>query len=233
MHFWCTFGFSQNLLTSRKLGKLRKFFPFSKFTKLVNGDSGNQQVMEMMDWTASLSETPGMTMTWRSPTATLWTKVENLRTTCPQIMGHFNWSMRTSRTSRSWIGSGKLRWISVGAALQRAWGGTLCGEAAGVASTTPSERGHVEWDQRFDELAEIDTAWWSGSSNFRTRAMTYLLGRRRYLFWSSLGRVDPNEEQEESVLPDELAAVRYGWGYTTDEPGEEDSWGDTSEEVEV
>jgi hypothetical protein len=32
--------------------------------------------------------------------------------------------------------------------------------------------------------------------------------------------------------------VRYGWGYTTDEqacdPGEEDSWGDTSEEeVEV
>ena len=45
--------------------------------------------------------------------------------------------------------------------------------------------------------------------------------------------MDPNEEQEESVLPDELAAVRYGWGYTTDEPGEEDSWGDTSEEVEV
>ena len=101
MHFWCTFGFSQNLLTSRKLGKLRKFFPFSKFTKLVNGDSGNQQVMEMMDWTASLSETPGMTMTWRSPTATLWTKVENLRTTCPQIMGHFTsigqWELRGLR----------------------------------------------------------------------------------------------------------------------------------------
>ena len=104
MRFWCTFGFSQNLLTSRKLEKnLRKFFPFSKFTKLVNGDSGNQQVMEMMDWTASLSETPGMTMTWRSPTATLWTKVEKLRMTCPQIMVHFNWSMRTSRASRSWI----------------------------------------------------------------------------------------------------------------------------------
>ena len=41
MHGRCTFDallvFPQNLLTSRKLEKkLRKFFPFSKFTKLVN-----------------------------------------------------------------------------------------------------------------------------------------------------------------------------------------------------
>ena len=41
MHFWCTFDalfvFSQNLLISRKMEKkLRKFFPISKFTKLVN-----------------------------------------------------------------------------------------------------------------------------------------------------------------------------------------------------
>ena len=37
MHFWCTFRFSQNLLISRKMEKhLCKFFPISKFTKLVN-----------------------------------------------------------------------------------------------------------------------------------------------------------------------------------------------------
>ena len=52
MHFWCTFGFSQNLLTSRKLEKkLRKFFPFSKFTKLVN-----LLVLETQGWEWDFSQ---------------------------------------------------------------------------------------------------------------------------------------------------------------------------------
>ena len=52
MHFWCTFGFSQKLLTSRKLEKkLRKFFPFSNFTKLVN-----LLVLETQGWEWDFSQ---------------------------------------------------------------------------------------------------------------------------------------------------------------------------------
>jgi len=72
-----------------------------------------------------------------------------------------------------------------------------------------------------------------GGPEIRKRAISYLLGRRRYMFWESLGRLDPNEAQEESMLPDEWAAVRYGWGHSiADEqprdPGaESDSWPST------
>ena len=93
------------------------------------------------------------------------------------------------------------------------------------------------WNEIRD-LMSLQKSIQLGGPDVRKRAITYLLGRRRYLFWSSLGRVDPNEEQEESLLPDEWAATRYGWGYSTDEqprdPGAEDSWSDSSEEeVEV
>lgn len=48
-----------------------------------------------------------------------------------------------------------------------------------------------------------------------------------------MGRLDPNEAQEESILPDEWVAVRYGWGHLiADEqprdPGaDSDSWSST------
>ena len=52
------FQFSQNLLTSRKLAKkLRKFFIFSKFTKLVNllvletqGENATQNLNQFDTW---------------------------------------------------------------------------------------------------------------------------------------------------------------------------------------
>ena len=93
------------------------------------------------------------------------------------------------------------------------------------------------WNEIRD-LMSLQKSIQLGDAGVRKQAINYLMGRRRYLFWSSLGRVDPNEEQEESVLPDEWAAFRYGWGYSTDEqprdPGAEDSWSSSSnEEVEV
>ena len=93
------------------------------------------------------------------------------------------------------------------------------------------------WNEIRD-LMSLQKSIQLGDAGVRKQAINYLMGRRRYLFWSSLGRVDPNELQEESVLPDEWAAFRYGWGYSTDEqprdPGAEDSWSSSSnEEVEV
>ena len=58
MHFWCTFDalfvFSQNLLISRKMEKkLRKFFPISKFTKLVNLLVLETQGRALMTWSST------------------------------------------------------------------------------------------------------------------------------------------------------------------------------------
>ena len=77
-----------------------------------------------------------------------------------------------------------------------------------------------------------------GGPAVRKRAIDYLMGRRRYEYWCRMGRIDPNENQEESELPDEWAAARYEWGYSTDEQPRDpnallDSWSDTEEDKEV
>lgn len=88
------------------------------------------------------------------------------------------------------------------------------------------------WNEIRD-LMSLQKSIQLGGPEVWKRAINYLLGRRRYQFWERMGRLDPNEVQEESMLPDERAAVRYGWGHSTaDEqprdPGAEgDSWSDT------
>ena len=93
------------------------------------------------------------------------------------------------------------------------------------------------------EMMNIHKSVQIGDPEVRKRAINYLLGRRRYEFWDRMGRIAPGETQEESMLPDEWAAIHYGWGHSTcDEqprdPGYESSWsatdrGESEEEVEV
>ena len=94
---------------------------------------------------------------------------------------------------------------------------------------TSDERGNLEGDSKPDESSKVYSAWRTSSSEE---------SRRRYEYWCRMGRIDPNENQEESKLPDEWAAARYEWGYSTDEQPRDpnallDSWSDTEEDEEV
>ena len=173
----------------------------------------NQRVMEMMDWTASLSETPGMTMTWRSPTATPMDEDGESEDDVSTDYGSlqlvnenfedFEELDQASYDEYLWEQLFNAHGVEHYVVKQLAWLRRL-------------PENEAIWNEIRD-LMSLQKSIQLGGPEVRKRAIIYLLGRRHYLFWSSLGRVDPNEEQEESVLPDEWAAVRYGWGYTTDE----------------
>ena len=51
----------------------------------------------------------------------------------------------------------------------------------------------------------------------RKRAIEYVMNKRRCLFHYEMGRVPPGERTEESDMPDEWAAVHYGWASATED----------------
>eukprot|EP00435_Cladocopium_sp_Y103_P026368 s850_g6.t1 len=94
------------------------------------------------------------------------------------------------------------------------------------------------WNEIRD-LMSLQKSIQLGGPSVRKRAINYLMGRRRYEFWFRMGRIAPGERQEESELPDEWAAIHYGWGHSTDgeQPmgggeDDEDSWSDDHGEAE-
>ena len=90
------------------------------------------------------------------------------------------------------------------------------------------------WNEIRD-LMNLQKSVQLGGAETRKKAIRYLLGRRRYEFWHRMGRLDQEETMGESVLPDEWAAVHYGWGHSTadEQPrdpgdyGDEESWSPT------
>ena len=66
------------------------------------------------------------------------------------------------------------------------------------------------WNEIRD-LMNLQKSVQLGGAETRKKAIRYLLGRRRYEFWHRMGRLDQEETMGESVLPDEWAAVHYGW----------------------
>eukprot|EP00435_Cladocopium_sp_Y103_P034981 s351_g9.t1 len=84
------------------------------------------------------------------------------------------------------------------------------------------------WNEIRDLMA-LQKSVQLGGPSVRKRAINYLMGRRRYEWWYRMGRINPGERHEENELPDEWAAIHYGWGHSTGDEGhqpgeEEDSW---------
>ena len=70
------------------------------------------------------------------------------------------------------------------------------------------------WNETRD-LMNLQKSVQLAGAETRKKAITYLLGRRCYKFWHRMGRLDQEETMGESVLPDEWAAVHYGWEQQT------------------
>ena len=75
----------------------------------------------------------------------------------------------------------------------------------------------VIWEE-IKELMQMQKEIQLEGKETRKRAIDYFVNKRRYMFHYEMGRIPPGERMEESDMPDEWAAVHYGWaGATEDE----------------
>ena len=87
----------------------------------------------------------------------------------------------------------------------------------------------VIWEE-IKELMQMQKKIQLEGKETRKRAIEYFVNKRRYMFHYEMGRIPPGERMEESDMPDEWAAVHYGWaGATEDEcpdqtNNESESW---------